>query len=103
MRIFEFGWDLGVCPFVLFICAKARASLSAPSQASVPVAKEGTVKPGDFGQQPGEFRLVLVEEKIRNMNQPARLTLDRRLDRRVVVAERVDSDSTQEIQIPLAV
>ncbi len=66
------------------------------------VAKESAVKPGDFGQQPREFRLILVEEKIRNMNQPASLTLDRRLDRRVVVAERIDPDSAQEIQIPLA-
>ena len=66
------------------------------------VAKESAVKPGDFGQQPREFRLILVEEEIRNMNQPAGLTLDRRLDRGVVVAERIDSDSAQEIQIPLA-
>jgi len=43
-----------------------------------------------------------MKEKIRNMNQPARLTLDRRLDDRVGVAERVNSDSAQEIQIALA-
>ena len=66
------------------------------------VAEESAVKSGNFGQQPREFRLILVEEKIRNMNQPARLTLDRRLDRRVVVAECIDSDSAQEIQIALA-
>jgi hypothetical protein len=66
------------------------------------VAKESAVKPGDLGQQPRQFRLILVEEKIRNMNQPASLTLDHRLNRRVIVAERIDSDSTQEIQIPLA-
>src|ERR1035438_1152590 len=66
------------------------------------VAEESAVKPGDFGQQPRQFRLILVEEEIRNMNQPASLTLDRRLDRRVVIAERINSDSTQEIQIPLA-
>ena len=69
---------------------------------SAAVAKESAVKPGDLGQQPRQFRLILVEEKIRNMNQPASLTLDRRLNRRVIVAERIDSDSTQEIQIPLA-
>src|ERR1700716_2772145 len=66
------------------------------------VAKESAVKSGNFGQQPREFRLILVEEKIRNMNQPARLTFDRRLDSRVAVAERIHSDSAQEIQIALA-
>src|ERR1019366_10260837 len=66
------------------------------------VAEESAVKPGDSRQQPREFRLILVEEQIGNMNQPAGLTLDRRLDGRVVVAERIDSDSAQEIQIPLA-
>src|SRR5450759_5923270 len=48
------------------------------------VAKESAVKPGDLRQQPREFRLILVEEQIGNMNQPAGLTLDRRLDGRVV-------------------
>src|ERR1039458_1628738 len=66
------------------------------------VAKESAVKPGDLRQQPREFRLILVEEEIRNMNQTAGLALDRRLDGRVVVAERIDADSAQEIQIPLA-
>src|ERR1019366_4524323 len=66
------------------------------------VAKESAAKPGDLRQQPREFRLILVEEQIGNMNQPAGLPLDRRLDGRVVVAERIDSDTTQEIQIPLA-
>ena len=45
---------------------------------------------------------MLVKEEIRNMNQPSSLALDRRLDGRMLVAERVDSDSTQEIQVPLA-
>ena len=58
------------------------------------VAKESAVKPGDFGQQPREFRLILVEEQIGHMNQPAGLAFDRRLDDGVVVAERIDSDST---------
>ena len=66
------------------------------------VAEESAVKPGNSRQLLRQFRLILVEKKIRNMNQPARLTLDRRLDRRVVVAERIDSDSTQKIQIALA-
>src|SRR5258708_7419293 len=66
------------------------------------VAKESAVKSGNVGQQPRELRLILVEEKIRNMNQPSRLALDRRLDGRVAVAERIDSDSAQEIEIALA-
>src|SRR6267378_3891911 len=66
------------------------------------VAKESAVKPGNFSQQPRELRLIFVEEKIRNMNQPARLTFDGRLHSRVAVAERVDSNATQKIQIPLA-
>src|SRR5450631_827553 len=65
------------------------------------VAKESAVQSGDLRQQPREFRLILVEEQIGNMNQSTGLTLDRRLNGRVIVAERVDADSTQEIQIPL--
>src|ERR1700730_2906459 len=65
------------------------------------IAKESAVKPGNFGQQPRELRLILVEEKIRHMNQPARLAFDRRLHSRVAVAERIDSDSAQEIKIAL--
>src|SRR6266849_9179302 len=66
------------------------------------VAEESAVKSGNFRQQPREFRLILVEEKIRDMNQPAGLTFDRRLNSGVVVAERIHSDSAQEIQIALA-
>ena len=66
------------------------------------VAKESAVKPRDAGQQPRKFGLILVVEEIRNMNQTAGLTFDRRLNGRMVVAERIDSDSAQEIQIPLA-
>src|SRR5258708_23187265 len=66
------------------------------------VAKESAIKPGDFGHPPREFRLILVEKQIGNMNQSACLTLDRRLDGRMVVAQRIDSDPTQEVQIPLA-
>ena len=36
------------------------------------VAKESAIESGDFGQQPREFRLILVEEQIGNMNQPCR-------------------------------
>ena len=43
-----------------------------------------------------------MEEKIGNVNQPASLAFDRLLHGRMVVAERVDSDSTQEIEIALA-
>src|SRR5258708_4136677 len=66
------------------------------------VAEESAVKPGNFGHQLRELGFVLVEEKLRNMNQTAGLALDRRLDGRVAVAERIDSDSAQEIQIALA-
>ena len=66
------------------------------------VAKESAVEAGDSRQQPREFRLILVEKKIGNMDQPPRLALDRRLDGRMVVAERIDSDSTEEIQIAFA-
>src|ERR1700730_3925490 len=68
---------------------------------SAAIAKEGAIEPGNFGQQPRELRLILVEEKIGNMNQPAGLTFDRRLNSRMAGAERVPSDSAEEIQIAL--
>src|SRR5260370_31041479 len=63
---------------------------------SAAVAEEGAVKPGDFSQQALEFRLILVEEQIRNMNHPAGLPFDRRLNGGVNVAGRNDSNSTWE-------
>src|ERR1039458_622204 len=63
------------------------------------VAKKNAVKPGDSGQQPREFRLILVKEQIGHMNQTASLTFNRLLDRGMIVAERVNSDSAQEKKI----
>ena len=66
------------------------------------VAKKCAVQSGDVGQHLRQFRLILVEKKIRNMNQASSLTFNRRLDRGMAVAKRIDTDSAQEIQIPLA-
>src|SRR5260370_7014509 len=53
---------------------------------SAAIAKEGAVEPGNFGQQPRELRLILVEEKSRNMNQATGLTFDPHLSRKPTVA-----------------
>ena len=69
---------------------------------SAAVAKEGAVEAGDFGQKPRQLALILMKEKIRNVNQSASLAFDCRLNNRMIVAKRVDSDSAQEIEIALA-
>ena len=54
--------------------------------------------------QPGlpRFQILRWKKKIRYMNQPPRLPFDRRLNRRMIVAQRVDSNPTQKIEIALA-
>src|SRR5580704_4302727 len=87
----------------IVLLRKGAGKLKRPLPSLSPaVAKKRAVESGDLRQHLREFRLILVEEEIRNVNQPPCLTLDRRLDCRVIVAERIDSNSTQEIQVSLA-
>ena len=66
------------------------------------VAEERFVQAGDFRQAFRQVRLELVKKQIRDVNQPASLAFQRRLNHGVRVSQRVDPDPAQKIQVALA-
>ena len=84
--------------------AWARASFSAPSQASVPVlAEEGAIEAGPLGEAQRKLRLALVVVEVRGVDERAALAGDGFFNHRVVVAERVDADAAEQVEISSSV
>jgi hypothetical protein len=80
--------------------AWARASFSAPSQASVPVlAKKHAVEAGALGEAQSEFRLALVIVEVRRVDERAALFGDGFFNNRMVIAERVDADAAEQVEV----
>src|ERR1700693_1182770 len=66
------------------------------------VAEKCLVQSVDFGESFREFRLELMEKKLRPMNQPHRLSLQRGLNDGMSVAQRIDPNAAQEVEVALA-
>src|SRR5215471_18817475 len=66
------------------------------------VTEKCAIEAGDFPQAFRQFRLVLVIEEIRRVNQLAGLPLQHFLNRRMRMTERIHADSAEKIEIALA-
>src|SRR5207302_3494593 len=66
------------------------------------IAEESPVETGNLRQPLGQFRLVLMKEEIGDVNQLGGLASNHRSDRGISIAERVHPNTTQKIQILLA-
>ena len=66
------------------------------------VAEEDAVQAGDLGEAQRKLGLAVVEEEIRDVQQLPALFADRLLDRRMPVAQRVDADAAQQVEIAVS-
>src|SRR5437016_12189097 len=66
------------------------------------ITKKCAVESGNLGQPFCQFRLVLVIEEVRSVNQLPCLLLQNFLDRGMRVAQRIHADSAEEVEIALA-
>ncbi len=67
------------------------------------VGEEGAVEAGALGEAQREFRLALVIEEVRGVDQRAALAGDGLLNRGMVIAERVDADAAEQVEVAIAV
>jgi hypothetical protein len=63
------------------------------------VGEEDAVEAGALGEAQREFRLSLVIEEVRRVDERAALAGDGFFDNRMVIAERVDADAAEQIEI----
>ena len=63
------------------------------------VGEEDAVEAGALGEAQRQFRLALVIEEVRRVDERAALARNRVLDRRMVIAERVDADAAEQVEI----
>ena len=66
------------------------------------VAEEGALETADLGQALGQRSLVLVVEVVRGVDEQAGLLAEHPQDARVAVAQRVDADAGEQIEVALA-
>ena len=66
------------------------------------VGEEAALEPADLGQPLGQRSLVLVVVEVRRVDQQAGLLADDLHDARMRVAERVDADAGDQVQVALA-
>src|SRR5215471_18996556 len=66
------------------------------------VAEEGAIEPRHFRELFRELRLKLMEEQVGNVDQAISLTFQRRLNRRMAIAEGIHADAAKKVEIPLA-
>ena len=66
------------------------------------IAKEDAVQAGALGKLQRQLRLALVKEEIRGVDELAALPDDGLFDGRMAVAERVNADAAQQVEIALA-
>ncbi len=66
------------------------------------VGEEDAIQAGALGEPQRKLRLALVIEEVRGVDERAALLGDGLLDRRMAVAERVDADAAEQIEIALA-
>src|SRR5271157_945491 len=69
---------------------------------SAGVGKECAIKAGTLGKPLRQLRLALVEKQIRNVNEGAALFQNCICDGRMGVAQRVDADAAQQVEIAIA-
>ncbi len=63
------------------------------------VGEEGAVEAGLLGEAQGELRLALVVVEVRGVDERAALAGDGFDDDRVIVAERVDADAAEQVEV----
>jgi len=63
------------------------------------IGEEDAVKAGTLGQTQCEFSLALVIKEVRCMNQRAALTSDGFFNGGMCVAERIDADAAEQVEI----
>ena len=63
------------------------------------VGEKGAVKAGLFGEAQGELRLALVEVEVRGVDERAALAGDGFNNDRVIVAEGVDADAAEQVEV----
>src|SRR6202522_3930374 len=67
------------------------------------VRKEGAIEAGALHEQSCELCLPFVIEEIRSVNQLTAFIDDRPLNRRMAVAQRIDADAAEQVEIMLAI
>ncbi len=66
---------------------------------SAGIGEEYAIEAGALGETQRQFRLPLVIEEVRSVNERAALIDDGSLDGRVGIAERVYADAAQQVEI----